>query len=106
MDLFTEEPVRRWLPKRSLQRTRSEPPTQKVENAYLLELLIRSDLKLVAIAMATPGEVVIAVLGVTGAGKSSLVKRVTNRNDIYIEDGLSSGTVILQLDCMLTPTNT
>ncbi|KAE9368405.1 hypothetical protein N431DRAFT_303930, partial [Stipitochalara longipes BDJ] len=34
------------------------------------------------------------ILGVTGVGKSTLVKRVTNRNDIYVEDGLSSGIVI------------
>jgi ABC-type phosphate/phosphonate transport system ATPase subunit len=49
--------------------------------------------------MATAhGEVVIAILGVTGAGKSSLVKRVTNRNDIYVEDGLSSGLIAFSFD--------
>jgi hypothetical protein len=42
--------------------------------------------------MSSEHEVVIAVLGVTGAGKSSFVKRVSNRNDVYVEDGLSSGT--------------
>lgn len=47
--------------------------------------------------MAAP-EVVIAILGVTGAGKSSLVKRVTKRSDIYVEDGLSSGMIPSRID--------
>lgn len=42
--------------------------------------------------MSSNEEVVIAVLGVTGVGKSSFVQRVSNRNDVYVEDGLSSGT--------------
>jgi signal recognition particle receptor subunit beta len=41
----------------------------------------------------TGDEVVVAVLGVTGAGKSSFVKRVSNHKDIYVEDGLTSGTL-------------
>jgi len=44
--------------------------------------------------MTPPEEVVIAILGVTGAGKSSLIQRITRRNDIYIENGLSSGTLL------------
>jgi predicted GTPase len=49
--------------------------------------------------------VVIAVMGVTGAGKSSFIQRVTGRNDILVEDRLSSGRSIiasrinLYLDC-------
>ncbi len=37
------------------------------------------------------GDVVIAVMGVTGAGKSSFVKKMTGRNDVYVGHSLSSG---------------
>lgn len=35
-------------------------------------------------------EVVVAVMGMTGAGKSSLIKTVTGRDDIVIGHGLKS----------------
>lgn len=36
--------------------------------------------------------VTIAVMGPTGTGKSSFIKRLTGRNDIAIGHGLESGT--------------
>jgi ABC-type transport system involved in cytochrome bd biosynthesis fused ATPase/permease subunit len=43
-------------------------------------------------AMASqPGDVVIAVMGMTGVGKSSFIQRVTGRKDIRIGHSLSSG---------------
>jgi ABC-type hemin transport system ATPase subunit len=36
-------------------------------------------------------EIVIAVMGMTGAGKSSFIKRVSGREDIIIGHKLSSG---------------
>lgn len=37
------------------------------------------------------GEVVVGVVGVTGSGKSSLIKRITECEDIIPADGVSSG---------------
>lgn len=39
---------------------------------------------------ATP-EVVIAVMGITGAGKSTFIKLVTGRDDVVVGNRLSSG---------------
>jgi len=39
-------------------------------------------------------DVVIAVMGLTGVGKSSFIKNVTGREDIHIGHGLTSGTHI------------
>ena len=41
------------------------------------------------VAMET--DVVIAVMGLTGVGKSSFIKNVTGREDIQIGHGLTSG---------------
>jgi GTP-binding protein EngB required for normal cell division len=46
-------------------------------------------------AMSDPSHVVIAVMGMTGVGKSSFIQRVTNQNDILVEDSLSSGEFII-----------
>ena len=37
-------------------------------------------------------DVVIAVMGVTGAGKSTFIKTVSGRNDVVVGDNLSSGS--------------
>ena len=37
------------------------------------------------------GNVVIAVMGVTGVGKSTFIKNITGRKDIVIGHGLVSG---------------
>jgi len=36
-------------------------------------------------------EKIIIFLGVTGSGKSSFIKAITNQNDIVVGDGLCSG---------------
>lgn len=41
-------------------------------------------------------DVVIAVMGVTGCGKSSFIKKVTGRSDVKVGDNLTSG----KLDCL------
>jgi predicted GTPase len=41
--------------------------------------------------MSDTSRVVVAVMGVTGAGKSSFIQRVTGRNDILVDGSLSSG---------------
>ena len=43
---------------------------------------------------ADPEEVIIAVMGVTGAGKSSFISTVTGDSSVIVGDGLSSGTLI------------
>jgi len=40
---------------------------------------------------AISSDVVIAVMGVTGAGKSSFIKEVSGREDIVIGHNMSSG---------------
>jgi len=37
-------------------------------------------------------DVVIAVMGVTGTGKSTFIKTVSGRNDVVVGDNLSSGS--------------
>ena len=37
-------------------------------------------------------EIVVAVMGATGAGKSSFIKRVTSSEAVVVGDGLQSGT--------------
>lgn len=36
-------------------------------------------------------QVVIAVMGVTGSGKSTFIRNTTGRNDIFVGHGLNSG---------------
>jgi hypothetical protein len=40
-------------------------------------------------------DIVIAVMGVTGAGKSTFIKTVSGRDDVIVGDSLSSGSSIL-----------
>lgn len=37
------------------------------------------------------GRVIVAVMGVTGSGKSSFIRKMTGREDIVVGDSLSSG---------------
>lgn len=37
-------------------------------------------------------DVIIAIMGVTGVGKSTFIKTITGREDIAVGHGLSSGT--------------
>jgi len=39
-------------------------------------------------------DIVIAVMGATGAGKSSFIKTVSGRNDVIVGDSLSSGKLV------------
>ena len=41
-------------------------------------------------------DVVIAVMGVTGAGKSTFIKTVSGRNDVVVGDSLFSGMSVLR----------
>ena len=45
-------------------------------------------------AATDPDEVIIAVMGVTGAGKSSFIRTVTADSSVIVGDGLSSGTLV------------
>lgn len=42
--------------------------------------------------------VLIGIVGVTGSGKSSLIKKLTEREDILVGDGSDSGKSLV-LDC-------
>jgi Fe-S cluster assembly ATPase SufC len=44
--------------------------------------------------VALENDVIIAVMGVTGAGKSSLISLITGRKDIAIGKGLRSGKML------------
>jgi len=44
-------------------------------------------------------DVVIAVMGVTGAGKSTFIKTVSERNDVVVGDSLSSGSSTSPSQC-------
>jgi putative ribosome biogenesis GTPase RsgA len=43
-------------------------------------------------AGAGGSEITVAVMGMTGAGKSSFIKKLTGNEDIVVGDGLESGT--------------
>jgi predicted GTPase len=42
-------------------------------------------------------EVVVAIMGLTGAGKSSFIQTVTGNRDVGIGHGLNSGTFLLMI---------
>jgi hypothetical protein len=46
-------------------------------------------------------DVVIAVMGVTGAGKSTFIKTVSRRNDVVVGDSLSSGSSTSPSQCYI-----
>lgn len=46
-------------------------------------------------------DVVIAVMGVTGAGKSTFIKTVSKRNDVVVGDSLSSGSSTSPSQCYI-----
>ena len=50
-------------------------------------------------AATDPDEVIIAVMGVTGAGKSSFIRTVTGDSSVIVGDSLSSGTLIQRPVC-------
>ena len=43
-------------------------------------------------------KILVAVMGVTGAGKSTLIRTATGRDDVIVGDGLKSCTLTLRLD--------
>lgn len=45
-----------------------------------------------------PEDIIIAVMGMTGAGKSKFIKTVTGRTDIVVGDRLDSGKQVNQKD--------
>ena len=45
--------------------------------------------------MGSTKEVLIAVMGLTGTGKSSLIKNATGNSSVHVEDNLNSGLNVI-----------